>query len=80
MTLANMYRQGVRHLIAFCHNDACRHQGVIDVSNYPPETPVPWFQTKIKCSECGQRGRWVDVRPNWTEAPGSPANWEARPA
>jgi hypothetical protein len=26
MTLANMYEQGVRHLIAFCHNDAFRHQ------------------------------------------------------
>jgi hypothetical protein len=41
MTLANMYEQGVHHLIAFCHNDACRHQALIDVSNYPPETPVP---------------------------------------
>jgi hypothetical protein len=25
MTLGNMYEQGVHHLIAFCHNDACRH-------------------------------------------------------
>ena len=43
MTLANMYEQGVRSLIASCHNEACRHQAVIDVSGYPPETPVPWF-------------------------------------
>jgi hypothetical protein len=27
-----MRRQGVHHLIAFCHNDACRHQALIDVS------------------------------------------------
>ena len=26
MTLGNMRQQGVDHLIAFCHNDACRHR------------------------------------------------------
>jgi hypothetical protein len=26
---------GVRHLIAHCLNDACRHQPPIDVSNVP---------------------------------------------
>ena len=31
-------------------------------------------------SKCGRGGRWVDVRPNWAEAPSSPANWEARRA
>jgi hypothetical protein len=35
MTLGNMSEQGVHHLIAFCHNDACRHQALIDVSKYP---------------------------------------------
>jgi hypothetical protein len=40
MTLANMYEQGVRYLIAFCHNDASRHQAIIDVSSYAPETPL----------------------------------------
>lgn len=69
MDLANMRRQGVRCLIAYCLHDACRHQGVIDVSSYPGETPVPWF--KVRCSKCGRGGRWVDVRPNWKEAPGS---------
>jgi hypothetical protein len=33
MTLGNMYEQGVHHLIAYCHNDVCRHQAVIDVSS-----------------------------------------------
>jgi hypothetical protein len=28
MTLGNMRRQGVRKLIAFCHNNACRHQAL----------------------------------------------------
>jgi hypothetical protein len=31
MTLGNMRQQGVRNLIAYCHNDACRHQAIIDV-------------------------------------------------
>src|SRR6476660_9942530 len=35
MDLANMRRQGVRSLIAYCLNDACRHQGIIDVPSYP---------------------------------------------
>jgi hypothetical protein len=35
MTLANMREQGVQHLIGFCHNDACRHSALIDVSSYP---------------------------------------------
>jgi hypothetical protein len=30
-------------VIAFCHNDACRHQAMIDVSSYRPDTLVPWF-------------------------------------
>ena len=33
MTLGNMREQGVQHLIAFCLNDACRHQALIDVSS-----------------------------------------------
>jgi hypothetical protein len=31
MDLANMRRQGVRTLMAYCLNDACRHQAVIQV-------------------------------------------------
>ena len=48
-----MHEQGVRHVIAFCHNDACRHQAIIDVSSYPPSTPVPWFRSRVKCGKCG---------------------------
>jgi hypothetical protein len=66
MDLANMRHQGVRHLIAFCLNDACRHQAVIDVSAYPGDTPVPWFKSKVKCAKCA-RGNRIDVRPNWKE-------------
>jgi hypothetical protein len=29
MDLANMRRQGVRNLIAYCLNDACRHTALI---------------------------------------------------
>jgi hypothetical protein len=35
MDLANMRELGVRHLVAFCHNDACRHQALTDVSGLP---------------------------------------------
>jgi hypothetical protein len=69
MDLANMRRQGVHHLIAYCLNDSCRHQALIDVSKYPGDTPVPWFGTKAKCAKCGAHGRRIDVRPNWKEAP-----------
>jgi hypothetical protein len=62
MTLGNMYKQRARRLIAFCHNDACRHQALIDQLSYPLETPVPWFRSRVKCGKCG--GKRVDVRPN----------------
>jgi hypothetical protein len=41
MTLCNMRGQGVRELIAFCLNDTCRHQALIDVSKYPDDVEVP---------------------------------------
>jgi hypothetical protein len=78
MDLANMRRQGVRSLIAYCLNDSCRHQAIIDVSSYPGDTPVPWFESKVKCGKCGARGRRIDVRPNWKEKPGMPDNWQGR--
>ena len=80
MTLGNLREQGVRHLIAFCLNNTCRHQAVIDVSNYPNDAEVPSFQRRIKCGKCGRRGRWVDVRPNWKEKSGMPDDWQGRPA
>jgi hypothetical protein len=64
MTLGNMRTLGS---IASCLNDACRHQGLIDVSKYPADTEVPWFAAKIVCAKCGARGRRIDVRLNWTE-------------
>jgi hypothetical protein len=35
MTLGDMRELGVHHLIAFCLHDACRHQALIDVSDWP---------------------------------------------
>jgi hypothetical protein len=35
MDLAIMREQGVRGLIAYCLNDSCRHQAVLDVSSHP---------------------------------------------
>jgi hypothetical protein len=69
MTLGNMRELGVQRLIACCLNDACRHQALIDVSNYPAETEVPYFRSKVVCAKCGSRGNKIDVRPNWKEQP-----------
>jgi hypothetical protein len=77
MTLGNMRRQGVHHLIAYCLHDACRHQGLIDVSSYPDDIKLP-SQSKVKCGKCGRKGRWIDVRPNWKEKPGRRAGQSIR--
>jgi hypothetical protein len=69
MTPGNMRELGVQRLIASCLNDACRHQALIDVSNYPTETEVPSFGPRVVCAKCGARGRHIDVRPNWKEQP-----------
>src|SRR6478672_5554163 len=61
MTLGNMRELGVHHLIAFCHNDACRHQAIIDVSKYPTETEVRGFRA---VSSAGSAvGAAVGLRP-----------------
>ena len=79
MDLANMRRQGVRTLMAYCLNDACRHQDVIDVSSYPGHTLVPWFKIKVKCAKCGARHNKSDVMPNWKEAD-PVSDWRGREA
>jgi hypothetical protein len=75
-----MRANGVRRLIAFCLNDACRHQALIEVWSYPPETEIAYFKRRVVCAKCGSRGNKIDVRPNWREKPGSPDDWSGRPA
>jgi hypothetical protein len=41
-----MRQLGVQRLIASYLNDACRHTALIDVSSYPAETEVPYFQPR----------------------------------
>jgi hypothetical protein len=60
MTLGNMRDLGVHHLIGYCHNDACRHKALIEVSNYPAETEVPSFGPRVVCAKCGSRGNKID--------------------
>jgi hypothetical protein len=51
-----MRELGVQNLIAFCHNDACRHQALIDVSSYPAETEVAVVPaTRVKCGNNRRR-------------------------
>jgi hypothetical protein len=60
MTLGNMRQLGVQRLVATCLNDACRHQGLVDVSTYPADTEVPWFANKVVCAE--MRSAWSPYR------------------
>ena len=66
------YRCGVvsctsPRLVASCLNPSCRHEGLIDVSNFPNDVEVQSFAKKVMCAKCGARGRHIDVRPNWKE-------------
>jgi hypothetical protein len=47
MMLGDMRALGVQRLVAYCLNDACRHQGLIDVSNYPADTEVASFAVEV---------------------------------
>ena len=71
MTLGNMRELGVQRLIASCLNDACRHQGLVDVSGYSADTQVPWFRSRVKCASAAAGGTRIGVRPNWKEQPPS---------
>jgi hypothetical protein len=37
------------------------------VSNYPADTEVPWFRSRVICAKGGGRGNKIDIRPNWKE-------------
>jgi hypothetical protein len=70
-TLGKMRQLGVQRLVAYCLRDECRHAGLVDVSSYPDETPIPWFRSHMFCTKCGARKQFIDVRPNWSEQPPS---------
>jgi hypothetical protein len=70
VTFGNMRELGVEQLIASCLNDACRHQGLVDVSGYPADTDTV-VPISSEVAKCGARGNKIDVRPNWKEQPPS---------
>jgi hypothetical protein len=57
MTLGNVRELGAHHLIAFCLNDGCHHQALIDVSSYA-------MTSKKNSPEQVLRGRLVWGRPS----------------
>ena len=61
ITLGNMREQGVHHLIAYCLNDACRHQAVIDVSKYSRRYRGAWFGGKVVCAKCADTINWEAI-------------------
>jgi predicted DNA-binding ribbon-helix-helix protein len=67
MTLGNMRELGMRRLLVSCLNPDCRHEALIDVSDYPDDTEVSSFVRRMRCSKCD--GEKAFVRPNWKEQP-----------
>jgi hypothetical protein len=70
MTLANMRRQGVRGLNAVCLDPGCRHELIFSADDYPGDTELSWFKSRMVCAKCG--GKRLDVQPNWKEKPDRP--------
>src|SRR5262249_28952090 len=64
VTLGNMRHLGVQQLVATC--DACRHQGVIDVSKYPDDIEVPWSGVLARAVRVAESGPWVQIKPSST--------------
>ena len=74
-----MREQGVRTLVAYCLNDLCRHQAIIEVWSYSPETTIAYFKNRVVCAKCGARRNKIDVMPNWKEVD-RVRDWRGRPA
>jgi hypothetical protein len=66
MTLGNMRQQGVHHLIALCHSDACRHQAPIDVSKYRLTRRFPGSDPRLNAASGPQVGGLARL-PFWKQ-------------
>ena len=60
MDLANMRKNGVRYVMAWC---ACGHRASIDADRWPDARKVPGLKRNLRCSKCGARPRMVV--PDW---------------
>jgi hypothetical protein len=52
-TITHLKADGCRTVAAFC--DDCRHEGIVDVSAFPDDFPVPDVALKLRCSSCGSK-------------------------
>jgi ribosomal protein L37E len=68
MTLGNMRALGPHSLDVECR--ACGHHTSVDVDDWPDETPVPSFGSRMRCRKCGHLG--ASVRLDWTQLRGVP--------
>jgi hypothetical protein len=66
MTLGNMRHLGVQRLIASRLNPKCRHDGLIEVFGYPPETGLTIVRNQAEGEPFtshirgGDSGYWID--------------------
>ena len=53
-TVASHMALGLRKIEIFC-NDCRRYRNGIDVTDLPPETPIPDICLRYRCSVCGSK-------------------------
>ncbi len=58
-TIRNNWENGCSTMVAFW--DDCQHHGVVDVSGFPDDVPVPDVALELRCSACGSRKSSIQV-------------------
>jgi hypothetical protein len=52
-TIAHLKTDACRTVAAFC--DECSHEGIVDVSGFPDDSPAPDVALKLRWSACGSK-------------------------
>jgi hypothetical protein len=67
ITLAQMRRHGIRHLLVYCGNGRCRHEGRINADKWADDVRLDQIEARVVCAVCGSTG--AEVRPDWSDRP-----------
>ena len=84
MTLGNMRHLGVHRLVASCLRDACRHQGLIDVSKYPDVVCQQGRVRQVRCASPHRRAAKLERtaatrEPDWQDVAVASALTDPKP-